>query len=590
MCGINVILSKKEGSLKEPITAMQKANGFRGPDASNVLVHMGENWNIAAGVNRLKVIDQDEASNQPMISDCGNYWLSFNGEVYNYQDLKNRLSQKVEFKTKSDTEVILYWLKEYGLKGIDDLKGMFALVFIDIRNQNTIVARDKHGIIPLFYYKSDSEIIISSSIPAIEDTKLASLSLNEQAVNEYLAFRHVMAIRTFYYEVQSVGPGEILEFNEELKTSQYLITANQDEDTRTLKEVLVDSLSLINESYKKPGILLSGGVDSTLLLALLNKELGEREIKTYTLDTGPDTRWARKAANQYGAHHHEILVSIEVLNRVDEYLDKADQPIGDHGAFASWLVAEQAAQNGNVLLSGAGADELFGGYNRHRAFQFYLKNKNALLMYRHFAERSGTGAILPKNVKAIINNVENSPHDTYLNFLQNYAVNKFSQSEEIHLAADYIIDDLSSALKFDRNNYLVNDVLAITNNASMQHNVETRVPYLYDDVVAYATTISSEEKMKNKGKAPLKNLLSLYGGKQYAQRTKMGFGLPVDKWLRDKSTNWLWDSLDDDNPVYKYVSKPRLLEMLRLHRAGKVDYHMQLWSILVLAKWFERKL
>ena len=393
---------------------MQKANEFRGPDASNVLVHNKDEWHMALGANRLKVIDQDEASNQPMVSECGNYVLAFNGEVYNYEDLKNKLIGKYNFRSKSDTEVVLYWLMEHGGKGLSDFKGMFALVYIDLKTQNTLIARDKHGIIPFYFHHSDDLIITSSSILAIESSKQVRLSLNKAAVEEYLAFRHVMGSKSFYNEIRSVVPGEIIEIDKSLNLSYSSITENEVQDERNLAEILLDSISLIKESYNRPGLLLSGGVDSTLLLALLNKELGEKELRTYTLNTGDDTRWAKKAADQFGAHHSEIPISIEILNRVDEFLMGTDQPIGDHGAFATWLVAEQATRDSNVLLSGAGADELFGGYNRHRAFHFYLKNKNPLMLYREFAKKTGTGAILPKNVKSVIKNVESDPKSTLI--------------------------------------------------------------------------------------------------------------------------------------------------------------------------------
>ena len=198
--------------------------------------------------------------------------------------------------------------------------------------------------------ETDKEIIVSSSIPAIEESKQTKLSLNENALEEYLAFRHVMGAKTFYKEVKSVAPGQIIKISSNISTEYSYISEIRTKEKRSLKEILLDSLSLINESESQPGILLSGGVDSTLLLALLSKELGERELKTYTLDTGLDAKWAQKAATQFGTHHHAIQVSPEILNRIDEYLLQSDQPVGDHGAFATWLVAEQAVKDSNVLF------------------------------------------------------------------------------------------------------------------------------------------------------------------------------------------------------------------------------------------------
>jgi asparagine synthase (glutamine-hydrolysing) len=463
---------------------------------------------------------------------------------------------------------------------------MFALVYIDLKSREIIITRDKHGIIPLFIYQADNEIIISSSISGIEESKRVNLSLNETAVEEYLAFRHVLGSKSFYNEIRSIVPGETLIIDATFICTHSTIAENTKRNQRSLKEILLDSLSLIKESYHQPGILLSGGVDSTLLLALLNRELGERELKTYTLNTGPDARWAKKAAEQYGAHHLEIPVNSEMLNRADEYLFNMDQPIGDHGAFAVWLVAEQAVKESNVLLSGAGADELFGGYNRHRAFHFYLKNKSALMLYKEFAKKTGTRAILPKNVKNVIKSIEQDPRHTYLNFLQLYAINTIIKPNLL----DSLPDNMENALEFDRKNYLVNDVLAISNNSAMQHNLEVRVPYLFDDVVQKAAAISVEQRMKHRGKGPLKDILINLEGESYTRRKKMGFGLPLEEWFRDDRTAGIWEFLKNDNPIFKYVPQPRIFDMIRLHQAGKRDYHMELWSILVLAKWLNRKL
>ena len=208
------------------------------------------------------------------------------------------------------------------------------------------------------------------------------------------------------------------------------------------------------------------------------------------------------------------------------------------------------------------------------------------MLYREFAKKTGTGAILPKNVKSVIKNVESDPKSTYLNFLQIYAINKIANTSLLN----NLPGNIHEALDFDKNNYLVNDVLAISNNSGMQHNLEIRVPYLFDDVVHKAESIPVGKKMKHKGKGPLKDILHKLGGEAYTRRKKMGFGLPLDKWLSDNKTTWIWEFLKKDNPIYQHVSQSEISDMIRLHQAGKRDFHMQLWSILVLAKWLDRKL
>ncbi len=568
---------------------MQGSNSYRGPDASNLLVHATNNWHIGIGVNRLQVVDKDEDSNQPMISVGGNFILAYNGEVYNYRELKNQLLKKgYKFKTHSDTEVALYWLQEYGVQGLSAFKGMFALVFVDLEKKRVVAARDRHGIKPLFYYKTSDKLIISSSINAIEASGLINLTINNNAITDYLSYRHVMGNYTFYQEVQSCKPGVVSVYDEKLSVVNSDIKVKLIEDDRRLKDILIDTVSLLFESPTAPGLMLSGGVDSTLLLAILHKELGFSGINTYTLDTGNDRKWAKKASVQYNSRHHEISISIDTLQLMDDFLNHTDQPIADHGAFATWKVAEEAAKNSNTLLSGAGADELFGGYNRHRAYHYYLKYKERVLAAKASTGKIGIRNLFPRGVQQFLDGVNQDEVLTYHNFLQNYAIEQKAVSGKYWRSEISINYNMVKALEFDRKNYLVADVLAITDNATMQHGIETRVPYLYDDIVDFSGKIYIDEKMKQRGKGPLKDLLAEYDGGDYCRRTKQGFGLPMADWLQNKKSFWLWEFLLKDSPIFEYVAKIEIYELLRLHQQGKMDNNMQLWSILVLERWLSR--
>jgi len=568
--------------------AMQEVNRFRGPDASQVFEEKQINWQIGLGVNRLQVIDKDAGSNQPMISGCGNFILVYNGEVYNYRELKNQLIGKGhEFKTNSDTEVVLLWLKEYGTGGISSFKGMFALVFIDLTAKRLIVARDRQGIKPLFYYKSANTLIISSSVQAIEATQLVKLKINNKAIGDYLSYRHVMDSNTFYQEVYAQEPGIISVYAADLSVTESILELPYNEDDKDLKTILTETASLFMEAETAPGLMLSGGVDSTLLLAILRNEL-DVGINTYTLASGNDQKWAKMASAQYNSRHLEIQVTIDSLQQVDSFLKQTDQPIGDHGAFATWLVAEAASKNSNTLLSGAGADELFAGYNRHRAYNYYLKNQSQALLFKKLSQTLGFINSMPKTANQFLRGIEVNPILTYQNFLQNHGIKKSISSDNLWPAPKSLRDNMAEALKFDQSQYLVADVLAITDNSIMQHGIEARVPYLYDDVLSYANSISVQDKCKMKGKGPLKKILIDYGGLKYTRRTKQGFGLPMAAWLQDKQSFWLWEFLSNDSPIFEYVQQVEINKLLRLHQEGKKDNSMQLWSILVLENWLTR--
>lgn len=573
----------------DPLLAMQAANQFRGPDASGVFIDKKDRWQIGAGVNRLQVLDQDENSNQPMISSCGNYILAFNGEVYNYQDLKNTLIGKGhQFTTHSDTEVVLNWLMEFGIDGIADFKGMFGLAFIKLNTAEVIIARDPRGIKPLFISHTEGQVLISSSLNAIKASKIQKLSISNAAVEDYLAYRHVMGTKTFYNEVESIEPGHVWVIDNSLQSNTMKINSSNQEVSGALKSKLVDATTMVFDAPTQPGLLLSGGVDSTLLLAILRQELGVRGLNTYTLGIGEDQKWAKQAAHQYDSNHIELPITKDVLYRLDDFLKNTDQPIADSGAFTTWLISAEARKNGNVLLSGAGADELFGGYNRHRAYYYHLKNHARTIKAKNLIGKIGLKSILPKSAQQFIKGVDQNPIITYNNFLQNYGIKENRELEKYWLEQNVLIDNMEKALEFDQNHYLVGDVLAITDNATMQNSVETRVPYLYDDIIAHAAATPIVEKMKNRGKGPLKELLRTYGGEKYSRRKKHGFGLPLNNWFRDKETYWLWEFMQNDSPVFEYIAKTDINGILKLHREEKIDCSMQLWSILVLENWLNR--
>jgi asparagine synthase (glutamine-hydrolysing) len=589
MCGINLIINTSHKPVSESLQSMQKATQYRGPDASGVFEHADEGWQIGLGANRLQVVDKDSKSNQPLISPCSNYILAYNGEVYNHQHLKNILiGHGYQFSTRSDTEVVLYWLQEFGVTGLESFKGMFALVFINLKENEVTIARDRHGIKPLFYCQAGDQLIVSSSIIGLEAAGAAKLSLNQSAVVDYLAYRHVLGNTTFYQEVQAQEPGQATVYDKMLSAKKIKIKPPAPFTGSSLATILGETVSLFYDAKNPPGLLLSGGVDSTLLLAVLSEDLGVSGVNTYTLAIGDDSKWAQQAARQYQSRHHEIKISVNILERIDEFLQFTDQPVADHGALATWLVAEEAAKNGNVLLSGAGADELFGGYNRHRAYYYYLNHKQRVLAAKTSISKIGLQTLFPNGVKQFLYGVNEDEILTYHNFLLSYAVKEKPEIEGFWRKEISINYNMVKAMEFDRKNYLVADVLAITDNATMQHGIETRVPYLYDDIVGLANTISINDKMTQRGKGPLKKCLAGYGGMAYNRRKKQGFGLPMSEWLQDKNSFWLWEFLLKDSPIFEFVSKTMIYNMLGLHRQGKIDYSMQLWSILVLERWLRK--
>ena len=597
MCGINVIVSQANQVTMSNLQQMQTSLKHRGPDHQDTFVHnLGEST-IFIGSNRLQVIDQNPQSNQPFFSADGRYALAYNGEIYNYHDLKNKLLKLgFRFNTASDTEVLLYWLIEYGESGIGQLNGMFAFVFVDLEQHKLMVSRDRHGIKPLFYYNANNILIISSEINGIIASDLVARELNEAVIPHYLSFKYAPKPATFYKNILAYEPGITVSYDKHLRSNKLQHSKTDTILAADLKTALSDAVARQLAPLSVPAIMLSGGVDSTLLLALLKLELGHQEVDTYTMVcpmgdkylAQEDMIFARKAAKQFHSNHHEVEVGIDSLTRMNEFMQIMDQPVADSGAFATWLVTEKAVKQHKVLFSGAGADEIFAGYNRHWAFNFYLHNRSkwwfGLLKQAGKLPQNSAGLNHLHKLSAAI---DNDPSITYRNFLTFTAFTNADSSEPLWEPQTNIEGHLEQAILHDQLNYLVSDVLTITDRASMKNSLEIRVPFLDNEVVNYAAQFSKAKLLERGRKWMLGDLLSSYGGKNYVKRKKAGFGLPTSAWFRDKQTTYLWSFMDKDAYVFDFVHKPLISRLLTDHKSGKKNNSLELWSVLVLQQWLE---
>ena len=599
MCGINVIVGRGDSITRDSLLSMQSCLVHRGPDHGHVFQDQWGSSMLMIGSNRLQVVDENPLSNQPFHSSDGRYCLVYNGEIYNYHDLKNQLlAKQYAFSTASDTEVLLYWLVEYGEAGIKELNGMFAFVFVDLQEQKVLFGRDRHGIKPLFYHEGKDILIISSEIQGIVASGLVKKKLNTAVIPHYLSYKYAPRPATFYKDILELEPGMCSIYLNTTPVSKSDFGIKSISDGNDLKTVLIDTLTRQFEGVEIPGLMLSGGVDSTLLLALLNKELGFSGLHTYTMAysmggkplANDDTNFARKAAIQFMANHQEVSVDSDVLLRMPEFMSVMDQPIADSGAFATWLVAERAGKDSKVLLSGAGADEVFAGYNRHRAYHFYLKNHkkwwfNFLKQGRQLPQQ-GLGL---NHLHKLVSAIDDDPSITYRKMLTFDVFKNPTDVAPIWPRDRTLVYNLEQALLHDKTQYLVSDVLAITDRSSMRASVEVRVPYLDDVVVNYASQFSGTELLRHGRKWMLNNLLEDFGGSKFIKRKKTGFGLPTNYWFNDKSTDWLWSFMEKDAYLFDFVHKPLISRLLADHKRGARNNGLELWAVLILQQWLEKE-
>jgi asparagine synthase (glutamine-hydrolysing) len=603
VCGINLIIDKKVTLDDSIIQKMNESIKHRGPDYSNWTQHQISDQRIYLGNTRLKIIDVHDRANQPMLSTNGQYELTFNGEIYNYKALKSILIDRgYRFQTESDTEVLLNWLIEYGASGIKLLNGMFAFAFVDLVKSQVIIARDRHGMKPLYYTETDAAIVFSSELKGIHASNLVPKKLNEGQLKHYLQFRYTNAPATFFENIKSVTPGYVLTIDNTGMTEDQFSDVAESSDTNEIDVEKVETLlkSAISRHLQADatlGLFLSGGVDSTLLLAL-SKELGV-SLPTFSIEHNAtegsfgteDSKFAHKAAQQYGASHHTFEVNNTILNGFNEHILHMDQPIGDSASLLTEFLSKKASQKVKTVLSGAGADEWFAGYNRHKAFLYYLRHDK---LKGHSKTLKGVANILPTGVdhpfrkpfqltKKFLENLDTNAQTTYLNFLRF----KYFKSD---LKGDEIpTDDIFKwALNHDRKHYLVDDILMLGDQWSMRNSIEMRMPFLDNELTSYVTSFDQETLLGNGKKWILKSILNKYSGKEYSQRPKEGFGLPTGKWLHEGHFKEQMNFLNDPQSIiFNYVEKSHITKLVKAHMNKKQDYSLEIWSVMVLANWLK---
>lgn len=598
---------------------MADVTRHRGPDATAFHTAACGAGRIYFGHNRLKIIDPSDQANQPFRSPDGRYLLIYNGEVYNYRELRQQLRrQGCSFRTESDTEVILQLLIQKGEAALAELNGMFALAFYDTHQQLLWLARDRFGIKPLYYADTGDFLVVSSAISGILAAGLLQKELQPHQVLHYLHYRHAAAPGTFYRHILSLPEGSALCWRQGSATgpaSSFSPPAAQGLDKP--EDLISQTERLLTESVVSHlvadvpvGLFLSGGIDSTLLLALLYRA-GRRHFPAFSIihpqaDASfgtDDGHFARLAARLYQAEHTCFEVDDAILQDTDHWVASLDQPIADSAGLLTSYLSGQVKPHIRVALSGAGADELFGGYNRHRAFALYLQHQHLTRLFRlgfkPVASLLPTGFHHPwrkqfRLLRKLAYKLEGDPGQTFLNF----TAMDHSLQQLWHHAADRPAAErqtrhsqeqwLKWALHHDQHHYLVADVLAVTDQSSMQHGLEVRTPYLENHLQQYVSRLPASSLFQGGQKWILKEILTRHQGSAFVKRGKEGFGLPLGSWLRKPGNRYLLAGLQDRRqPVFEFLRYEDTQILLRRHLDQRQDLSAEIWALIVLAKWLQ---
>lgn len=616
MCGIHLILDKYQ-QLDSPsaITTMMQAGVHRGPDAQHY--HRLREESLWLAGNRLQIIDHNPAANQPMNSAAGRYMLVYNGEIYNFYELRNQLLQAGEqFTTHSDTEVLLKLLIREGKKALGQLNGMFAFAFYDRQEKKLLAARDRFGMKPLYYYEDASWFILSSETRSLMASGLPQKTLDAAQIDHYLQFKYAAPGKTFFKDVHQLLPGYVLEktADQSATITPFDTPAHPKSSTLSSADIVKNTKELLTDAVVKHlvadvpcGLFLSGGVDSTLLLAIIQQE-GLHPVPTFSIVNNPadksfgthDYYYAAKAAKMYGNVHYELPLTPSLMAEQQEnFLRYLDQPIADSGAFMTYLLSMEAKKAVGVVLSGAGADELFAGYNRHQAFYWYLKHyqklplaRKALALTKHLP--TGFSHPLRKQfrlLKKLGDSLTDNPGETFENFVSLHMPWQKQQasSKGIFQAGDNIAQNFVQALNHDLQQYLPHDVLAISDRMSMACSLEMRMPYLDAPLADFTQSIPAVTRIAQGKKWILKQMLENYGGKIFTQRSKEGLGLPLGAWMRTSTFDFLTQPLKNNkNLIYRRLPFDSVQMLIRSHMSEKADYGQELWALGILSAWIAK--
>ena len=595
MCGI--YFNSKEIP-KEKLKLKLSFLKDRGPDHQGVLFKNG----LTFGHTRLSIIDLEERSNQPM--EIEDYIIVFNGEIYNYEDIKSELSSKgIEFKTQSDTEVLLRGYMMWNEKILDKLNGMFSFVIYDKLNHQLFAARDRLGVKP-FYYSWDGEHIeICSMVKPLSENK----TLDYEAIEIYLQTGYIPSPWSIYKEVKKLSPGHYikldllkknLEFHkywdlEKVKTINKNYTQCKDE----LKKLIKDAVKIRLRSDVPIACFLSGGIDSALVSSISKEFIGDN-LKTFTIGFEEkefdESKLSKKFSKIIGTKHEEkICTPKDLIDLLPKFFEGYDEPFADSSAIPSLLLNKSVKPYATVALSGDGGDESFLGYNHFNwskkadmifyvplflrnifsfLFPFKIFGKRAeaiklILRYRNMDDFiagifSGFGPLLLKKKST--------------NWIKKYNSYKYLSNNKIQKIAD-----LNIKL------WLENDSNVKVDRASMAYSVEVRSPFLDYRIVEFARSLPIDFRFeKGRQKKILRDILNEYIPETVFNVPKKGFSIPIAKWFRNELRADLVKSLGDDFfNEFSMIDKNRVNKFLKFHLSGKRDYSTYLWRLYVLSKW-----
>lgn len=646
MCGIAGFWAQRGNDgeiLKKEIIKMTRVLAHRGPDDEGF--YIDEKAGIALGHRRLSILDLSPKGHQPMISFSGRYVIVYNGEVYNYKELRKAIENNfnVKFKSDTDAEVILAGFEIWGVEGtLERMNGMFAFALWDKKKRKLFLMRDRIGIKPLYYGVQNGILFFASELKAIRANRFFKPEIDRNALALFFRHNYIPAPYSIYKNIKKLEPGyyAVIDKNLNIKIRRYWdiekivedgiknpIDLSEKEAALELERLLLDSVKKRMIADVPLGAFLSGGIDSSTVVALMQAQ-NNIPVKTFTIgfyeNNYNEAKYAKKVAKHLGTDHTELYITPkEAIDVIPKLSDIYDEPFSDSSQIPTFLVSQLTKRYVTVSLSGDGGDELFGGYNRYfRASNTWNKinfipyvvrlrlSKMISLFSPRFIDRvlKPVRVIAPKQVKNILSGdkvlkfskilTSRNPDELYKRLISHWKSPEglvFNSKEPKTILDDLRIKDFIPNFKnrmmfFDFITYLPDDILTKVDRASMAVSLEARVPILDYRIVEFSKKLPLNFKIKNdKSKWILRQVLYKYVPKELVERPKMGFGVPLDNWLRGPLRDWAEDLLDEKKIKRDEFLNPEPIKKLwKEHLSGKRNWQYLLWDVFVFQAWKKR--
>jgi asparagine synthase (glutamine-hydrolysing) len=609
MCGIAGILDFNGGTVSSAeLSSMCDAIVHRGPDDQGLYLDRS----VGIGMRRLSIIDLS-TGRQPVRNEDGSVWTVFNGEIYNYRELRDELEKKGHtFYTETDTETIVHLYEEYGARCVERMRGMFTFAIWDKKQRRMVIARDRIGIKPLYYGVIAGRLVFASELKAILTLPEVESRLNWGAVDHLFSFLATPPSDSIIDGIHKLEPGHFLVASpgrgieiERYWDIQFNTDYNHDETyfVERLRELLSESVRMHLVSDVPLGAFLSGGIDSSSVTAAMSKLIAE-PVKTFSIGF-PDqdyneTHYARLVAKRLGTDHHELILEPDVLSILEDLTRHLDEPFGDSSAIPTFMVSKLAAEHVKVVLSGDGGDELFAGYDKYVVEEKERKKYRFLPM----AVRRMLGTIarmIPEGVRGhnLLSHVSLSDRERYMDacmlFRQGQKKKLFRNEVYGLLATDdpwkgYLSESngdwLSGLQQWDLNGYLPLDVLTKVDRMSMAHSIEVRVPLLDHKLIEFAATIPPNLKLRNgTTKYIFKQAMRGMLPDEVIDRPKKGFAVPLRRWFRGQLNSFVHDLLLSDTVRQRGIFNTEYIaQLLKWHEEGR-NLDMQLWTLISFELW-----